>query len=94
MPELASSTPLDTIPLPATVVQMEDQKRQQQNFPTIRDFYPTLTETQLKEAEANLRRYFEIAAEVIHEQAVGGADVDNSPNPTTMEKRSNANLKS
>jgi len=60
----------------------------------IRDLYPRLNETQLKEAEANLRRYFKIAADVQKGQASVGVDVDTTGRPATMEERSNANLKS
>jgi len=93
LPETTTLPALETTSFLGIVGIMEDQKYQQHSSRTLRDLYPTLTETQLKEAEANLRRYFEIAAEVIHEQAVGGADVDNGPNPTTMEERSNTDLK-
>jgi hypothetical protein len=73
---------------------MESEKHEQHSDPTIRELYPTLSEAELKEAEVNLRRYFKIAAEVHKEQAVRGAGFDTAPDPTTMEERSNANLKS
>jgi hemerythrin superfamily protein len=43
---------------------MKDQNPGQQNGPTIRKVYPTLTKHELKEAEANFRRYVEIAGEI------------------------------
>ncbi len=52
-----------------------------------------LTEAERKEAEANLRRYLEIAVEV-GQQAPTGAGVDRPENPTTMKERSNEHLKS
>jgi hypothetical protein len=73
---------------------MENQNHEQHSGPTIRELYPTLTETELKEAEVNLRRYFRIAAEVQNDQAVSGVGFDTAPDSTTMEERSNANLKS
>jgi hypothetical protein len=59
----------------------------------LRDLYPTLSEAQLKEAEANLRRYVEIADEVRKEQLDRGTVFDTIRNSTTMEERSNADLK-
>src|SRR5713226_4243499 len=50
---------------------------------TIRELYPTLSERELKEAEANLLRYFEIALDVYGEH-----DVDTSPALSTMKERS------
>jgi hypothetical protein len=57
-----------------------------QNPPLVRDLYPTLTEQELKEAETNLRRYFEIALDVYEEQT--SSHVDTSPTLTTMKERS------
>ena len=50
---------------------------------TIRELYPTLSEQELKEAETNLLRYFEIALDVYEEH-----DVDTSPDFPTMKERS------
>jgi len=55
---------------------------------TIRELYPTLSERELKEAEANLLRYFEIALDICEEQS--SHDVDTSPSFTTMKERSNS----
>lgn len=73
---------------------MENQNHEPQAVPTIRELYPTLTGTELKEAEVNLRRYIEIAADIQKEQAVSGTGFDTAPNPSTMKERSNASLKS
>jgi len=53
---------------------------------TIRELYPTLSERELKEAEANLLRYFEIALDIHEEQSSPG--VDTSPALSTMKERS------
>jgi hypothetical protein len=53
---------------------------------TIRELYPTLSERELKEAEANLLRYFEIALDIHEEQS--SPDVDTSPPLSTMKERS------
>ena len=53
---------------------------------TIRELYPTLSERELKEAEANLLRYFEIALDIYEEQS--SSDVDTSPALSTMKERS------
>jgi hypothetical protein len=34
----------------------------------LRDLYPTLTEEELKEAEENLRRYVQVAREILEER--------------------------
>jgi hypothetical protein len=73
---------------------MENQNHHQQVCPTIRDLYPTLTESELGVAEASFRRYVQIAAEIQREQAIRGGAFDTVPNPTTMKERSNDNLKS
>ena len=53
---------------------------------TIRELYPTLSEPELKEAEANLLRYFEIALDIHEEQS--SPDVDTSPALSRMKERS------
>jgi hypothetical protein len=73
---------------------MENQNSGKPTALMIRELCPTLTETELREAEANLRRYIQIAADVQKEQAKSGIGFDTSPDPTTMRERSNANLKS
>ena len=61
----------------------------------IRELYPELTEHQLKEAEANLARYFAIAIEICSGQLHDGkpATVDSDCPNTKMEERSNVLLK-
>jgi hypothetical protein len=73
---------------------MENQNHHQHIGQSIRELYPTLTETELKEAEFNLRRYLEIADAIQQEKRVSSTDFDKVPNPTTIKERSNANLKS
>jgi FAD synthase len=53
---------------------------------TIRELYPTLSEQELREAEANLLRYFAIAASICEEQK--SSSVDTFPALNTMEERS------
>ena len=71
---------------------MDEQSPKQKDGPAIREIYPTLTEDELKEAEANFRHYLEIALRVQKEQG-SDANFDTSPTPATIEERSNANLK-
>jgi hypothetical protein len=54
--------------------------------PSVRDLFPELTDEQLKEAESNLRAYFEIVLEMC-------AAVDSAESCSTMEERSNSTLK-
>ena len=53
---------------------------------TIRELYPTLSERELKEAETNLLRYFEIALNIYEER--GTSLIDTSPALPTMKERS------
>jgi hypothetical protein len=62
--------------------------------PTIRDLYPALAENDLRVAEANFRRYVQIAGEIQKEQATSDGTFDIVPNPTTMKERSNTNITS
>ena len=72
---------------------MENEIHARQTDETFRNLYPTLTETQLKQAESNLRRYFEIADEIWKDRSFTGADFDTFSNPGTIEERSNEELK-
>jgi hypothetical protein len=94
LPEAATLPALETIPLRATVLFMENQNYEQRITATIRELYPALSEAELKEAEANLHRYFRIAAHIQKELAGTEAAFDTTEGATTMEERSNANLKS
>lgn len=87
-------TVFEKLPKPATVEEMEKEIRGQQADPTIRELYPALTEPAVREAEVNLRRYFEITTEIQHEQALDAPGFDTSGDVATMRERSNANLKS
>jgi len=60
----------------------------------IRKLYPTLSEGELKEAEANLRRYFEIAREIQRDQEllVPPRAVDNPASSFKIKERSNIRL--
>lgn len=73
---------------------MNGPKNTQQIGPVMRDLYPTMTGAQLREAAANLRRYFKVAPEVQKEQAVSRSGFDMTPDPATIEERWNANSKS
>ena len=59
--------------------------------PTFRDVYPTLTEQELKKAEANLVRYIEIAFEICEEmRAASEANaVDTTASGPIIKERSN-----
>jgi hypothetical protein len=61
----------------------------------LRELYPLLSERELREAEENLRRYFEIALKICGEQESHspGADVDSPRTSPTIEERSNVSLK-
>lgn len=56
------------------------------NTERLRALYPTLTDAEIKEAEENLRRYFECALHIANE--AHPAPVDKSERPATMEERS------
>ena len=61
----------------------------------LRRLYPTLTEEDLREAEANLRRYFEIVWEIQSERCSSTSEGQfDSARPSPMIKeRSNVSLK-
>ena len=69
---------------------MKKEVQDQQVCPAFRQLYPTLTETELRQAEKNFRRYLEIAAEIQEEQEVGSRAFDSVSDPTTMRERSNS----
>jgi hypothetical protein len=56
----------------------------------LRKLYPTLSEAELKQAEANLTRYLEIALEIYQEQAANASTVDTSDAASTIKERSNS----
>jgi hypothetical protein len=60
------------------------------NTERLRAIYPTLTDKELKEAEENLRRYFECALQIASEPH--GAPVDKSERPDTIKERSSSSL--
>jgi len=62
---------------------------------SIRALYPTLSERELREAETNLQRYFEIALEICGEDQSGSvnAQFDSTRVSPSMEERSNATLR-
>src|SRR5579864_2408429 len=66
-------------------------QKNEEKSPTIRQLYPGLSDEQLREAEANLLRYFEIALDIYEEQVAHG--VDTSPSLPTMKERSKESLK-
>jgi len=80
--------------LPATIVAMENENSATGSGPTMRDLYPALTKDELKEAEANFRRYLEIAVRVQNEQcSAGRGNFDTSPILISMKERSKFSLK-
>ena len=56
-----------------------------------RKLYPTLTESELKEAEANFRRYIALVIDV--RRTCDAGTFDNSGGPNMLKERSNADLK-
>ena len=72
---------------------MANQKSESWDGPAIRELYPTLTEEELREAEANFRRYLEIALEIYEEQRSAALGFDSSPASSTMKERSKFSLK-
>jgi hypothetical protein len=54
----------------------------------LRELYPTLSERELKQAEANLTRYLEIAFEIYQEHAENVGAVDTSEAAPTIKERS------
>ena len=56
----------------------------------LRELYPTLNEQELKQAEANLTRYLEIALKIYEEQAATAGAVDTSAAAPTIKERSNS----
>lgn len=57
---------------------------------TIRDIYAALTEDELRAAEANFRRYLEVAVRVQKELHSSPGSFDSSPVPATMKERSDS----
>jgi len=56
----------------------------------LRAIYPTLTDEELKDADENLRRYFECALQIASE--AHPRPVDSSERLVTMKERSNSSL--
>ena len=71
-------------------VTMQDQAQQKPTGVTFRDLYPTLSEQELKEAERNLARYFEIALDICLEQRAAAGTVDMPPSDRMIKERSNS----
>jgi len=61
---------------------------------SLRELYAELSAQELKEAEMNLARYFEIALQIYEEQQASGGPVD-TPDaaPIIIEERSNCSQK-
>jgi hypothetical protein len=72
---------------------MDNDKPGKEGSPTIRELYPTLTEKELREAEANFRRYLEVALQTYQEQRSAAPGFDSSPASSTMKERSKFSLK-
>lgn len=61
---------------------------------TFRDLYPTLSEQELKKAEANFARYFEIAWEICRERNAPKSAIDSTDATLIMNgERSNSSYK-
>jgi len=73
-------------------MEMPQEHAEKQQAITIRDFYPTLTEQELKIAEENFRRYIEIAMQVQEEQAIGADNgaFDSAEKNPNIKERSNS----
>jgi hypothetical protein len=86
---------LNTVAPPGIVERMQDHVDGQPTTPAFREVYPTLTEQELKEAEANLTRYVEIAFEIHKERrgSQGAAAVDTSAARPIIKERSNRSQK-
>jgi hypothetical protein len=67
---------------------MTDHLQQKPTGITFRDLYPTLTDQELKEAERNFTRYFEIALEIYRELHSGAKSVDSFPAERIIKERS------
>jgi len=63
----------------------KNQTREEQSL-TVRQLYPELNGEQLREAEANLLRYFEVALDIYEERNTN--PIDTSPALPTMKERS------
>jgi hypothetical protein len=66
-------------------------QKNEEKSPTIRQLYPGLSDEQLREAEINLLRYFEIALDIYEEQSAPA--VDTSSSFPKMKERSKETLK-
>ena len=94
LPEAATLTALEAMHWPGKVVSMENLSHSKQDDRAIRELYPTLTEPELKEAEANLRRYLQIALQFQQESDSADGKFDTASSLSTMKERSNVDLKS
>jgi len=93
MPFPASFHALDATFIPAKLRFMERHYETKNDY-IVRCIYPPLTDDQRAIAEANFRRFIQIAAEIQQELAAKPAAFDTAQNPTTMKERSNTNLQS
>ena len=59
----------------------------------VRKLYPTLTESELEEAERNLERYARFLVGLEEEALCADPHLDRNSRPPTMEERSNVILK-
>jgi len=73
---------------------MTTNPTQPQKEISLRELYPELSEQELKEAEMNLARYFEIALQIHEERLASGGPVDTANTaPIIIEERSNCSQK-
>jgi len=71
------------------VNRMESNSLPADPLTVLRKLYPTLSERELKQAETNLTRYFEIALEIYQEQVAKLGAVDTSEAAPTIKERPN-----
>jgi hypothetical protein len=67
---------------------MQDHTQENALGRAFRDLYPTLSDQELKEAETNFTRYFEIALEIYRELHSGAGAVDSFPTERIIKERS------
>ncbi len=73
---------------------MQNHVQQKPTEEGFRNLYPMLSEQELKEAERNLIRYFEIALDIYGEQHAAAGAVDMSPGERMIKERSKSSQKS
>ena len=88
MPSAATLPAFRAWTLVGTVVCMQDHTQKEPAGPVFRDLYPTLNDQELKEAERNFTRYFEIALDIYRELHATAEAVDSFPAERIIKERS------